>query len=82
MPSATITISVQGTIVESPSIKIPKRAPAPAAAAQFYNSLPFARSIRDGLAPDALISSVSSGCECLYLETQTVQVFSTPITVY
>lgn len=87
MPSATITISgptvaATGSGSGSVSIKISKRAPVPTAAAQFYKALPFARNIRDGVAPEALISSVSSGCACLYLETQTVQVFSTPKTVH
>lgn len=84
VPSTTITVSgptVAATDSGSVSIKFSKRAPIPTAAAQFYRALPFARNIRDGVAPEALISSVSSGCACLYLETQTVQIFSIPKTV-
>ncbi|MCJ1423571.1 hypothetical protein MMC29_001455, partial [Sticta canariensis] len=83
VPSATITIfgpTVAATGSGSASINISKRAPVPTAAVQFYKALPFARNIRDGVAPEALVSSVSSGCACLYLETQTVQIFSTPKT--
>ena len=73
VPTSTITLTISDF---APGGTIQKRTPSPAEA-QFYQALPFAREIANGTADDALIARVFSGCECLYLETNTVQIAST-----